>query len=228
MPAPPSYQKVNPADQPVMFLALRSKTLPLSVVDEYAQQLVAQRISTVKGVAQVDVPGSQKYAVRVDVDPRQLAARAIGIDEVATADLQRQRQSADRHHLRRRPDLRRAGQRPAAAAAAYAPTIVAYRNGDPVRLDEVAHVYDGVENDKTAAWYAATSGVSTSRFRKQPGTQRRGRWSTRSRRCCRRFASSCPPRVTLDIRSDRVGPIRESVHDVKLTLLADHRARGRW
>jgi len=85
MPAPPSYQKVNPADAPVLFLALSSETLPLSQVDEYAETLIAQRLSTVSGVAQVSVFGAQKYAVRVDVDPRELASRGIGIDEVAQA-----------------------------------------------------------------------------------------------------------------------------------------------
>src|SRR5256885_4348913 len=85
MPTPPSYQKVNPGDQPVLFLVLRSATLPLSVIDEYAESTIAQRISMVSGVAQVNVFGAAKYAVRVDVDPRQLAAKGIGIDEVATA-----------------------------------------------------------------------------------------------------------------------------------------------
>jgi HAE1 family hydrophobic/amphiphilic exporter-1 len=85
MPSPPSYQKVNPADQAIFFIVLRSETLPLSALDEIAQSQIAQRISMVSGVAQVNVFGSQKYAVRIDVDPRQLAARSIGIDEVASA-----------------------------------------------------------------------------------------------------------------------------------------------
>src|SRR5438045_8083580 len=85
MPTPPIYQKVNPADQPVIYLALSSPTLPLYTVDEYAQTNLAQRISTISGVAQVFIFGSQKYAVRVQVDPRALAARGIGIDEVEQA-----------------------------------------------------------------------------------------------------------------------------------------------
>src|SRR5687768_9639530 len=85
MPAPPSYQKVNPADQAIFFIVMRSSTLPLSALDELAQSNVAQRISMVSGVAQVNVFGSQKYAVRIDVDPRQLAARSLGIDEVTAA-----------------------------------------------------------------------------------------------------------------------------------------------
>src|SRR5438034_9345302 len=85
MPAPPSYQKVNPGDQPVLFLVLHSQTLQMSVIDEYAQSTIAQRISMVSGVAQVNVFGSAKYAVRVDVDPRKLAVHGIGLDEVANA-----------------------------------------------------------------------------------------------------------------------------------------------
>ena len=100
MPAPPSYQKANPSDQSVIILVLSSNTVPLSVLDEYGQQTIAQRISMVTGVAQVDVFGSQKYAVRIDVDPRQLAARSIGIDEVANVDIERQRQPPHRQHLR--------------------------------------------------------------------------------------------------------------------------------
>src|SRR5207237_1823578 len=85
MPSPPSYSKVNPADSPVLYLALGSETMPMNQLDEYAETLMAQRISTVEGVAQVQVYGSQKYAVRIQLDPRQLASRGIGIDEVATA-----------------------------------------------------------------------------------------------------------------------------------------------
>ena len=111
MPAPPSYQKVNPADQSIFFIVLRSPTLPLSTLDEIAQSNVAQRISMVNGVAQVNVFGSQKYAVRIDVDPRELAARSIGIDEVASAVQNANVEPADRHHLRRE-DVRRPDQRP--------------------------------------------------------------------------------------------------------------------
>ena len=112
MPSPPSYQKVNPADSPVLFLTLNSPTLPLSQIDHYAETVLAQRLSMVSGVAQVNVFGAQKYAVRIDVDPTQLAARQIGIDQVAAGDHRRQRQPADRHALRARSatsSCRRAG-----------------------------------------------------------------------------------------------------------------------
>ena len=217
MPAPPSYQKVNPGDQPVIFAALRSKTLPLSVVDEYAQQLVAQRISTIKGVAQVDVPGSQKYAVRIDVDPRQLATRSIGIDEVATAIANANGNTPtgtiyadDRTFV-----VQTNGQ--LLKAAAYEPTIVAYRNGNPVRLHEIARVYDGVENTRTAAWMADERCIYLT-IRKQPGSNV-VQVVDEIRAMLPSIREQLPASVSLDIRSDRSGPIRESVHDVKLTLV---------
>ena len=131
MPAPPSLQKVNPADQPILFLGLNSPSLPLSVVDEYAQT-ITQRISMVNGVASVTVDGSQKYAVRIDVDPRQLAARGIGLDEVATACRRGQRRTCRpaRSTGRIRPTCCRRTAR-CSRAAATPQTIVAYRQGQP-------------------------------------------------------------------------------------------------
>ena len=94
MPTPPSYRKVNPADQPILYLALTTPTLPLYALNEYADTLMAQRISMVNGVAQVNVFGAQKYAVRIQLDPQKLAARQIGIDEVAAGHRERERQPA--------------------------------------------------------------------------------------------------------------------------------------
>src|SRR5262245_15063586 len=153
MPAPPSYQKVNPGDQPVMFLVVRSKILSISDVDEFAESTIAQRISTVNGVAQVQVFGQAKYAVRIDVDPRKLAARGIGIDEVASAvqTVNVNLPTGTLYAPARTYTVTANGQ--LLRAAEYAPTIVAYRNGNPVQLDEVAHVYDGIENDKSISWF---------------------------------------------------------------------------
>ncbi len=217
MPAPPSYQKVNPGDQPVLFAALRSSTLPLSVVDEYAQQLVPQRISTVKGVAQVDVPGSQKYAVRVDVDPRQLATRSIGIDEVATAiaNANGNLPTGNIYTDDRTFVVQTNGQ--LLRAAAYEPTIIAYRNGSPVRLHEVARVYDGVENTRSAAWMGSERCIYLT-IRKQPGSNV-VQIVDEIRALLPSIREQLPAGISLDIRSDRSGPIRESVHDVKLTLV---------
>ena len=161
MPAPPSYNKVNPGDQPVIFLALRSATLPLSTVNEYAET-IGQRISMVSGVAQVQLFGAAKYAVRVDLDPRKLSGRGIGIDEVASAiqaanvnlptgtmyGSERAFTVLANGQLFRAPD--------------YGPLVIAYRNGNPVRLNEVARVYGGIEQDKSANSIAACA-TSTSR-----------------------------------------------------------------
>src|SRR5262249_16904806 len=141
MPAPPSYQKVNPSDQSIFFIILRSKTLPLSTLDEYAQSNIAQRISTVSGVAQVNVFGSQEYAVGGDGDGRELGGGSIGIEEVANSI-----QNANANlpvgtiYGEKTFTVETNGQ--LLRGSAYGPTIIAYRNGNPVRLDEVAHVYD--------------------------------------------------------------------------------------
>src|SRR5205085_2156743 len=144
MPTPPSYQKVNPADQPVLYLALTSPTLPLSQVDEYAETMIAQRISTVNGVAQVQVFGSQKYAVRVQVDPDSLASMGIGIDQVRTA-LQSGNVNLPTGILygqHQAYTVEATGQ--LNSAAAYRPLIVTYKNGNPVRLQQIANVTDSV------------------------------------------------------------------------------------
>jgi HAE1 family hydrophobic/amphiphilic exporter-1 len=217
MPSPPSYQKVNPADQSIFFIILRSPTLPLSTLDEIAQSTIGQRISMVNGVAQVNVFGSQKYAVRIDVDPRELASRSIGIDEVASSI-----QSANSNlptgtiYGEKTFTVQTNGQ--LMRASAYGPTIIAYRGGNPVRLDEVAHVYDGVENDKTASWQNGERCVYLS-IMKQPGTNV-VQVVDSIKALLPAIMEQLPASVSLDVRSDRSITIKESVHDVKLTLLA--------
>jgi HAE1 family hydrophobic/amphiphilic exporter-1 len=217
MPAPPSYQKVNPGDQPVMFLVLRSKTLPLTTVNEYAETTIAQRISMVAGVAQVGVFGAARYAVRVDMDPRQLASYGIGVDEVATSisNANVNLPTGTIYGDDRTFTILANGK--LLTAAAYGPTIVAYRNGNPVRLDEIAHVYDGVENDKTAGWFNGDRAVFLA-IQKQPGTNVVAVVDA-VRELLPTFREQMPAAITLDVRSDRAGPIRESVEDVKLTLI---------
>ena len=217
MPAPPSYQKVNPADNAIFFIVMRSSTLSLTQLDELAQSNVAQRISMVSGVAQVNIFGSQKYAVRIDLDPRQLAARGIGIDEVASSV-----QSANVNM----PTGTMFGNRTFVvttngqlmSAAAYGPAIIAYRGGYPVRLDEVAHVYDGAENDRSASWQNGERCIYLS-VQKQPGTNV-VQIVDAIKALLPGIEAQLPASVKLDIRSDRSATIRESVHDVKLTLVA--------
>jgi HAE1 family hydrophobic/amphiphilic exporter-1 len=217
MPAPPSYQKVNPADSPVLFLALSSETLPLSQVDEYAETIIAQRLSTVSGVAQVSVFGAQKYAVRIDLDPRELASRAIGIDQVAQAIQQANvnRPTGTLYGPDRALVVQANGQ--LNSASAYGPIVVAYKNGSPVRLDEIARVYDGVENDKTASWFNGRRTVYLA-IQRQPGTNTVAVVDG-IRALLPQLEQQLPASVALSIRLDRSIPIRQSVDDVKFTLL---------
>src|ERR671910_1891604 len=215
MPSPPSYQKVNPGDQPVIFLSLRSATLPLSTVNEYAET-IAQRISMVSGVAQVQLFGAAKYAVRVDLDPRRLSARGIGIDEVASAiqTANVNLPTGTMYGPDRAFTVLADGQ--LLRAAAYAPLVVAYRNGNPVRLNEVARVYDGIEQDKSANYFRGMRNINLA-ILKQPGTNVVAVVDA-IRELMPSFREQLPPSVLLDVRTDRSASIRESVHDVQMTL----------
>ncbi len=217
LPAPPSYQKVNPSDQPVMFLVTRSSTLPLSTLDEYAESTLAQRISMVSGVAQVQVFGAAKYAVRIDADPRQLAAHGIGIDEVADAigNANVNLPTGTIYGSEKTFVVQANGQ--LLRAASYGPMIIAYRNGHPVRLNEVAHVYDGIENDKNAAWFKGERCIYLA-IQKQPGTNVVAVVDA-VKQLMPTFREQLPASVSLDVRWDRSVSIRESVADVKFTLM---------
>jgi len=217
LPTPPSYQKVNPGDQPVLFLVLHSPTLPLSLIDEYAESTLAQRISMVSGVAQVNIYGAAKYAVRIDVDPRKLAAHGIGIDEVADAvnSANVNLPTGTIYGDDKTFVVQTNGQ--LLRAAAYGPTIIAYRNGNPVRLNEVAHVFDGIENDKSAAWYNGERTIYLA-IQKQPGTNVVAVCDA-VKALLPTFREQLPASLALDVRTDRSIPIRESVADVKFTLM---------
>jgi len=217
MPTPPTYQKVNPADQPVLYLALSSPTLPLYTVDEYAQTNLAQRISTITGVAQVQVFGSQKYAVRVQLDPRALTTRGIGIDEVQQA-LGRSNVNLPTGTLygqHQMFNVMATGQ--LQNAEAFRPLIVAYRNGSPVRLEELGRVIDGVQTDKVASWYNDERAVILA-IQRQPGTNS-VEVVDAIRALLPRFRQELPASVNLNVLYDRSVAIRESVHDVEFTLL---------
>jgi HAE1 family hydrophobic/amphiphilic exporter-1 len=169
MPSPPSYRKVNPADQPILYIVLRSPTLPLSTVDEYAQTTVARRISMVSGVAQVQVYGSQKYAVRIQLDPGELASRGLGLDQVVQS-IQSSNVNLPTGTLygsERNLTVRATGQ--LNTAAEYRPIIVAWREGAPVRLQELGRVVDSVQNDKAASWFKGERAIMLA-VQRQPGT----------------------------------------------------------
>jgi HAE1 family hydrophobic/amphiphilic exporter-1 len=221
MPTPPIYQKVNPADQPIIYLALSSPTLPLATVDEYAETTMAQRVSMISGVAQVQVFGSQKYAVRAQLDPRALASRGIGIDEVANAVANGNvnlptgtLQGATKSFT-----IQTGGQ--LMDAASYRPLIVAYRNGNPVRLLELGRVIDSVENDKIASWFNTSKAKTRAiilAIQRQPGTNTVEVVDS-IKKLLPTFRAEMPASVSLDILFDRSTSIRESVGDVKLTLM---------
>ena len=221
MPSPPSYQKVNPADQPVIYMSLNSPTLRLSDVDEYAETLIAQRVSMVSGVAQVQVMGAQKYSVRVSLDPKALASRQVGIDEVAQA-IQSGNVNLPTGTLfgtNQAFTVQATGQ--LNKAADYAPLIVTYRNGAPVRLADVGTVRDSVENDKTATWYFDHDGGARRAImlaiQRQPGTNT-VEVVDNIKQLLPSFREQMPPSVKLNILYDRSVTIRNSVSDVKFTL----------
>src|SRR5574340_1101137 len=169
MPTPSSFYKVNPADSPVFYLALTSPTLPLYEVDEYAETLIAQRLSIISGVAQVQVYGAQKYAVRVQLDPTALVSRGIALGEVAQAVSKGNVNlpTGTLYGQQKAYTIQATGQ--LANAADFRSLVVAYRNGAPVRLEELGRVIDSVQSDKAAAWFKDTRGIVLA-IQRQPGT----------------------------------------------------------
>ena len=217
MPFPPTFRKVNPADQSIFLLAVTSPTLPLYQVDNFAENLIAEQISMVPGVAQVSVFGQSKYAVRVSVNPDELASRQIGIDQVQQAI-----QSANVNlpmgtlfGAHKAYNIESNGQ--LADAAVYRPLIVAYRNGAPVRLDQVATVTNGVQDKYVANWINNIPGIMLA-VQRQPGTNTID-IVKRIRTLIPKFYAMVPPSIDLSIEYDRSVPIQQSVNDVKFTLL---------
>jgi hydrophobic/amphiphilic exporter-1 (mainly G- bacteria), HAE1 family len=217
MPAPPSYNKSNPTDMPVLFLTLTSETLPMAQVDRYAETVLAQRLSMITGVAQVNVFGAQKYAVRVDLDPTQLAARQIGIDQVTQAinGSNVNKPTGTLFGPNRNFVVQSSGQ--LLSAEQFRPIVVAYRNGNPVRLEEVARVYDGVENPRNASWYNGKPALYLG-IQRQPGTNT-VEVVDRVKAMLPELQAQLPGSIQMAIRSDRSISIRDSVHDVKFTLV---------
>jgi HAE1 family hydrophobic/amphiphilic exporter-1 len=216
MPAPPSFRKVNPADFPVYYLALTSKTLPLSTVNEYAETYLAQRISTITGVAQVQVFGQQKYAVRVQVDPNALAARGVGINEVeqAVAQANVNLPTGTLYGKDRMFAVQATGQ--LQDAAAFRPIIVTFRNGSPIRLSELGNIFDSVQNDKMGAWFRGKRGIVLA-IQRQPGTNTIEVVDS-VKRLLPTFRAEVPPAIDIETLYDRSVTIRASVDEVQFTL----------
>jgi HAE1 family hydrophobic/amphiphilic exporter-1 len=217
MPNQPTLKKVNPADQPIVYLMVSSPTLPLSKVNEYADTTLAQRLSTISGVAQVLVTGEQKYAVRVQVDPSALATRGIGIDDVATA-LQRGNTNlpvGTLYGIHQNLTVQANGQ--LVNAEEYRQLIVAYRNGAPVTLRDLGDVVDSVENNRLASRYNGQQ-VVTLTIQRQPGTNTVAVVDA-IRNLLPSFRQQLPASIKLDVLYDRSESIRESVNDVQFSLL---------
>jgi HAE1 family hydrophobic/amphiphilic exporter-1 len=217
MPSLPTFRKVNPADMPILSLVMSSPTLPLSVVDDYAETAIAQRISMINGVAQVSVYGAQKFAVRVQVDPNIMAARGIGIDDVESA-IRRHNVNLPTGILwgdRRAFTIQATGQ--LMNAAQYRRLVVAYHNGAAVRLDQIGDVIDSVENDKVGSWFGDKRCLSLI-VQRQPGTNT-VEVVDRIKELLPGFREQMPQAINLEILYDRSQSIRESVNDVKFTLV---------
>jgi HAE1 family hydrophobic/amphiphilic exporter-1 len=217
MPQQPTYSKVNAADQPILYLSLSSPSLPLTTVDNYAQTFVSRRISMVDGVAQVLIYGEQKYAVRARLDPRLLASRGIGLDQVAEAisnqnvDLPTGILEGDHKSL----TISSKGQ--LMKAKLYEPLIVAYQDNKPVRLRELGEVIDGVEQDKVAAWWRGNRSIVLA-VKRQPGANTIAVVDS-VRALFPQIRSQIPAAIKLDVLYDQSQSIRESVDDMKFTLL---------
>ncbi|MDR6937097.1 efflux RND transporter permease subunit [Luteibacter sp. 3190] len=217
MPTPPTYRKVNPADAPILFLTMQSSTLPLSTVDDYAETELAQRLSMVDGVAQVNVYGSQKYAVRIAVDPDRLAATGIGVDQMreAIAAANVNKATGSLNGQRQLLSIRSDGQ--LMRAADYGQVVVAYRNGAPVRLSDIAVPRDSVQDDQKASWFNGHRSITLA-IQRQPGANT-VETVDKIFALLPAFQETLPPSVKLNVMYDRSVSIRDSVHDVQFTLV---------
>ncbi|MEN6486883.1 MAG: multidrug efflux RND transporter permease subunit [Syntrophobacteraceae bacterium] len=216
MPSPPTYRKVNPADQPILYVGLSSPILPLSAVDEYAETLMAQRISMINGVAQVQVYGSQKYAVRVQVNPRVLNSMGIGLGDIEDAIDQANVNipTGTLYGKYQAFTVQASGQ--VMDAESYKPLIVAYRGGAPVTLEQIAKAVDSVENDKVASWLNTSRSIVLA-IQRQPGTNTVEVVDS-IRRLLPTFRAQLPASVDMTVLYDRSESIRDSIDDVKFTL----------
>lgn len=217
MTTPPSYRKVNPSDTPVLLLTLKSDSLPLPVINEYVETNIGQRVSTLPGVAQVFTYGSQKYAVRVQVDPELLAIRGIGLDEV---------QKALAAASSNTPVGSLSGPQKAATlqadteltkASSYAPLIIAYRNGAPVRLGDVARIVDGVLNEKGANWFNGTRAMSVPVLRQADANT--VEVANRIKALLPAFRADLPGAIDIAVRNDFSVAIQAAINDMQQTLV---------
>ncbi len=214
---PPSYQKTNPADAPIITLALTSDVVPLSTLDEFGEVTLAQRLSMVGGVAQVLVEGTQKYAVRIQLDPAQLQSRDLGLEDINQAISGQNVNYATGILWGTKTALTIQATGQLENAAEFADMIVAYRNGAPVHLRDVGQVTDNVQNDKTASWLGNQHAIVLE-IQRQPGTNT-VLVANRIKASLAKLSTDIPPSVHVTTLYDRSASIDESVSDVKFTLL---------
>ncbi|WP_291684926.1 efflux RND transporter permease subunit [Bradyrhizobium sp.] len=217
LPYPPTYAKVNPADAPVLTLALTSETISLRAMSDLADTILAQRLSQISGVGRVSVLGGLKPAVRVQADLARLAAYGIAMEDlrnaIAGANVSGPKGSLDGAQQ----SYTIAANDQIAAADAYKPIIIAYRNGAPVTIGDVAQIVDGMENDRTGGWYQGTPAVIID-IQRQPGANVI-EVVRQIRAEIPKVQRAVPAGVNLAVVSDRTDTIRASVHDVQFTLV---------
>jgi len=213
---PPSFRKVDPSSSPILYYALRTTTLPLPQLNEYAETFLAQRLSTIEGVAQVQVYGSMKYAVRIQIDPQQLAARSIGIDEVSAA-VENGNVNLPTGILwgtDKAYSVESQGQ--LTNAADFGAMVVTYRDGAPVRLRDLGRVIDSVQDTKRASWFNGQRAVVLA-IQRQPGTNTVA-VAERVKAEVERLRPQIPPSIEIATLNDRSLTVKASVNDVKFTL----------
>ncbi|MCC7167984.1 MAG: efflux RND transporter permease subunit [Rhodospirillales bacterium] len=216
MTTPPAFRKSNPADQPVLLMALSSATVPMFTLNDYAETMISPRISRLTGVAQVLIYGAQKFAVRAQIDPESLANRNIALDEVnkALAAANANTPVGTISGPAQQFTLQANKQLP--NAEAFKNLVIAYRNGSPVRLGEVAKVVDSVENNRTASWFNGSRSIVLA-VQRQPDANT-VEVVDRVRALLPVFKADLPGAVSIDVMNDRSVSIRLAVEDVQITL----------
>ncbi|HVW27573.1 MAG TPA: multidrug efflux RND transporter permease subunit [Polyangiaceae bacterium] len=217
LPTPPNYSKSNPADTPILAISVTSQTLPLSKVSDYADSILAQKISQVSGVGLVTLSGGQKPAVRIQADPEALAGAGLTLEDVRTVLTQANVNQAKGTLDGPRQSYTISADDQLFDADAFRPIIVAYKNGAPVRLQEIANVVDGVENDQLAGWANDERAVILN-VQRQPGANVI-QVADRVKALLPQLSASLPQGITLSVMSDRTETVRASVEDVEFTLL---------
>jgi HAE1 family hydrophobic/amphiphilic exporter-1 len=216
MTTPPSFRKVNPGDFPILYISLNSQTLPLSAVNEYGEITLAQQISQLPGIAQVLIYGAQKFAVRVQVDPVAAAARNISLDDIRTVVAKTNSNTPVGTLNGPKQSVTLTASGAMTKAEEYRKVVVAYRNGAPVHLDQVARVIDSVENDKIASWFNDNRAIVLA-IQRQPAANTVAVVDLVRERLPQ-YRAMVPPSVNMEVLNDRSISIRDSVVDVQETL----------